>query len=113
MDETLGTWGQSFICTNSKSFLKVFIYLFFREGGREKEREREKHQCVVASHMAPTGDLAHNPGICPDGESNQRPFGSQPVLNPLSHTNQGNCITVNLTTTLYPPMCGSPEIVFV
>ena len=35
-----------------------------------------------------TGDLAHNPGLCPDWESNWWPFGSQPVLNPLSHTSQ-------------------------
>ena len=33
-------------------FLKDFIYLF-RERGREGEREGEKHQCVVAFHMAP------------------------------------------------------------
>ena len=32
---------------------------------------------VVASHMPPTGELAHNPGVCPDWKSNQRPFGSQ------------------------------------
>ena len=32
---------------------------------------------MVASHVPPTGDLAHNPGMCPDWESNQRPFGSQ------------------------------------
>ena len=57
-------------------FLNIFIYLFL-ERGREGKREGEKHQCLVASHMAPTGDLAHNPGMCPDWESNQRPFGSQ------------------------------------
>ena len=34
---------------------KGFIYLFFRERGREGEREGEKHQCVVASHVAPLG----------------------------------------------------------
>ena len=34
-------------------------------------REGEKHHCVVVSHMPPTGDLAHNPGMCPDWESNQ------------------------------------------
>ena len=45
--------------------------------GREGEREREKHKCVVASHMLPTGDLAHNPGMYPDWESNQLPCGSQ------------------------------------
>ena len=26
---------------------------------------------------APTGDLAHNPGMCPDWELNQWPFGFQ------------------------------------
>ena len=25
----------------------------------------EKHQCVVASRVSPTGDLARNPGMCP------------------------------------------------
>ena len=53
----------------------LFIYLF-KEKGREREREGEKHRCVVASFTPPTGDLAGNPGICPDWESNQRPFGS-------------------------------------
>ena len=41
------------------------------------EREGEKHQCVVVSHVLPTRDLAHNPGMCPDWESNWRPFGFQ------------------------------------
>ena len=41
------------------------------------EREGEKHWCVVASHVPPTGDLARSPGMCPDWELNQRPFGSQ------------------------------------
>ena len=42
-----------------KVILKYFMYLFFREerGGRK----RQKHQCVVASHAPPTGDLACNP----------------------------------------------------
>ena len=56
-------------------FLKTLF--IFRDRGREGEREGEKHQCVVASHVPPTGDLAHIPGMCPDWESNQRPFGSQ------------------------------------
>ena len=59
-------------------FLKDIIYLFiFRQMGREGERQGEKHQCVVASHVPPTGDLAHNPGMCPDWELNWRPFGPQ------------------------------------
>ena len=56
-------------------FFLSFIYLFL-DRGREGERGGDKHQCVVASHAPPTGDLAHNPGMCPDGELNQRPFGS-------------------------------------
>ena len=57
-------------------FLKDFIYICLERGkGREKEREREregeKHQCVVASNIPPTGDLARNPGMCPDWESDQ------------------------------------------
>ena len=49
----------------------------FKERGREEEREGEKHQCVVVSHAPPTGDLACNPGMCSDWESNWRPFSSQ------------------------------------
>ena len=50
-----------------KKIFKDFIYLFL-ERGREGERGREKHQCVVASHAPPTGDLAYKPGMCPDWE---------------------------------------------
>ena len=45
-------------------FLKRFYLFIFRERGREEEREGEKYQCVVASRLPPTGDLAHNPGLC-------------------------------------------------
>ena len=57
-------------------FLKDFIYLFL-EIGEEKEKEGEKNQCVVAAWVPPTADPACNPGMCPDWESNQRPFGLQ------------------------------------
>ena len=33
--------------------------------------------CGGLSHHLPTGDLAPNPGVCPDWELNQRPFGLQ------------------------------------
>ena len=62
--------------------LKDFIYLLLERGERrEKERERnsnvlEIHQSVI-SCTPPAGDLAHNPGMCPDWELNQRLFGSQ------------------------------------
>ena len=51
-------------------FFKRFYLFIFREKGRmEGEREGEKHESG-ASHTPPTRDLAHNPGICPDGELN-------------------------------------------
>ena len=61
-------------------FFKIFIYLFLETSeGREEERERnidvwEKNQSV-AFRMPPTGELASNPGMCPNWELNQQPFG--------------------------------------
>ena len=46
----------------------------FRKRGREGEREPSMCGC---SWHAPYWDLARNPGMCPDWESNQWPFGSQ------------------------------------
>ena len=37
----------------------------------------EKHQSVVAFHGLPSGDLALNPGMCPDWESNRPTFDLQ------------------------------------
>ena len=56
--------------------IKILLFIF-RERGKEGEKEGEKNQCVVASCKTPTGDLACNPGLWPDWESNQQPFGSQ------------------------------------
>ena len=68
--------GTHFKCTIRLGVFKDFIYLFL-ERGREGDREGEKHQCVVAFHTPPTGDLACKPVMCPDWESNQSLFGSQ------------------------------------
>ena len=91
-------YSSIYDCIKSKwwllNFLFIYIYIwrFYLFIGREREGDWEgkKHQCVVVSRMPPTGDLACNPGMCPDLESNRRPFGSQAgtVLNPLSHTSQ-------------------------
>ena len=45
------------------------ILFIFRERGREGERGGEKHQCGCL-YAPPFGDLTHNPGMCPDWESN-------------------------------------------
>ena len=60
------------------AFKKIFYLFIFKE----REEEGEKHQCVVAAHAPATGDLAHNPGMCPDWEWNQQPFGSQAHAQP-------------------------------
>ena len=87
-------WGGNSLCasifwkrlerTSIIFFLKCLVeffsfryYLFiFREGKGGRKRGREC-QCVVASPVSPTGDLAHNPGMCPDWELNRWPFGLQ------------------------------------
>ena len=57
-------------------FLKILFIYFFREGkgGRKRGRETSMWGCLLC---APTGDLARNPGMCPDWEFNQWLFGSQ------------------------------------
>ena len=62
-------------------FFKRFYFFIFREKGGEKEGEKQIHG-PVASPTPPTGDPASNPGMCPDWESNQRPFGSQAGAQP-------------------------------
>ena len=53
-------------------FFKFYLFLEIGEG-REKERERnfvtEEAHPSVASHVPPTRDLAHIPGMGPDWES--------------------------------------------
>ena len=44
--------------------------------GREGERERNISVWLPLP-APPTGDLARNPGMCPDWELNWQPFGSQ------------------------------------
>ena len=48
----------------------------FREGKGGRKRGRETSVCDCLSNTPP-GDLARNLGMCPDWESNWRPFGLQ------------------------------------
>ena len=65
-------------CWKYEFFFKYFVYLFLEsEQGREKERERNINVWLPLTCPPNTGDLACNPGMCPDWESNQRPFGLQ------------------------------------
>ena len=57
-------------------FKKDFIYLFLERGeGSENERERNINVCLPLAH--PLLGTWCNPGVCPDWESNWRPFGLQ------------------------------------
>ena len=56
-------------------FFKI-LFVYFQTEGKGR-RKRGKHQYVVASQAPPISDLAHNPGMCPDWESNLQPFGLQ------------------------------------
>ena len=81
-------------CFNDLFLKKDFIYFYFqREEEGKGEREGQKHQCVVASSMPPTGDLATTQACAWTGNGTGD-SGSQPVLNPLSHISQGVCFNV-------------------
>ena len=63
--------------------------------------------CGCLSHgpsLASTGDLARNPGMCPDWELNRQPFGLQPTFNPLSYTSQGLFLYKKLYFKTMAPM---------
>ena len=78
----------------------LFVCLFvFRETGREGEKEGKKHQCAVSFHMLLTGDLACNPSMCPDWESNQQPFGLQAGTQ-STELHQPGPVAQNLVTSL-------------
>ena len=86
-------------------FLKILF--IFRERGRQREREGNISMWLPLA-CPQMGNLACNPGMCPDWETNQQRFGSQASTNPLSHTRQGSlfyflifiCIFVFLSTIL-------------
>ena len=91
--------------------LLLFSPLTYREKGREGERMGEKHQCVVASHAPPTGDLAslqprHVSCLSEDRTGDR--LVCRRALNPLSHTSQGYT-PVFKETKHCPGWCGSVD----
>ena len=64
-------------------FLSLFLSLsFFLEGGERKEKDRERTSMCGCLSRPPTGDLARNPGMRPDLESNGDPLVRRSMLNP-------------------------------
>ena len=67
----INSWNTVDFSSSFKDFFKDFIYLFiYLFLDRGERRQKEKRQYMVASQAPPTGDLAHNPGMCPEWESN-------------------------------------------
>ena len=77
-------------------FLKILFIYIEREGKGGGERGgsidvREKHPSV-ASCAPPTGeDLARNPGMCPDWESNPQPYSLQAGAQSTEQHHPGQC----------------------
>ena len=91
------------------TFYCLRFYLFiFRQSGREGEREEEKHQCVVASHVPQLGIWPATQACALTGNQTGNPLVRRPVLNPLSHTSQGRdfyfklCISFSFFLPLNP-----------
>ena len=80
-------------CQTGFFFLRFYLFL---ERGKEREEERETNISVrekyqlIASHTPPTRNLACNPGMYSDWESNQQPFNFCTIPIPLRHTSQGS-----------------------
>ena len=75
-------------------FLKVFIH-FEREVKGRRKRGRETLMCGCPS-SPPIGDLASNPGTCPDWESNQRSFSLQAGTQSTEPHQPGPRMTLNI-----------------
>ena len=77
--------------------------LLFRERGRERGQEREKHQCERETSIgclpyvpglgivwAQTRDRTCNPGMCTDQELNLHFLAMEQCSDQMNHTSQGN-----------------------
>ena len=65
-----------------------YVFIYFRENGEESEKERETNMMwkrsidLLPLSCPQLGNLACHPGLCPDRESNQGPFGLQDNTQP-------------------------------
>ena len=82
-------------------FILIFKILFlFRGEGREKEGE--KHPCVVASHAYPTGTRPAAQQCVLTGNQTGNPLLCRLALNPLSHSSQGGFLCfISFNTTSF------------
>ena len=89
-------WIVTFIKYKELTFFLRF-YLFLEKG---EGKEREKHQCVVASYMPPMGTWPATQACALTGNQTCNPLLHRPILNPLSYNSQGknwHSYALNLT----------------
>ena len=96
--------AHSSVIIEGITFLSFHLFIY-RESGREGERERNINVCFH------TGDLACNPGKCPDWESNQQPFDSQACAQ-STEPQQPGWYHLNLRTPK-PRLCEVGVFIFV
>ena len=86
-----------------KLLFQGFVYFLERKGKKEVgERDVWEKHWLVASCVPPTGDLAPNPGMCPDWEWNQWPFGLQGGAQP-TEPHQPGLVRKFFTSTEFSP----------
>ena len=109
-DESIITHLSSFhyVLHSCLSFLESFTFFFFKilflERGEGREKGRETAMCGCLSHASLTGDLAHSPGMCPDWESNQGPFGLQASAQSTELHQPGWNLSLLFTNVLSSPL---------
>ena len=93
-------WSPS----HTVSFSLKSLFMYFSREGREGERVGEKFQCErktsVTSCIPPTGDLAHNPGMCLTGNPTSDLLVCWMTPNPLKHTSQGYTVSFNFRNSV-------------
>ena len=75
---------------------RFYLYIF-GDRGRKRERKGEKHPCERETSVTcqlpfrctPTRNQTHNPGMCPDRESNLQPFTFQDDAQPTESCQSG------------------------
>ena len=70
-------------------FLKILFIYFYRQEGREKERERKISVWLPLPHPL-LGTWSATQACVLTGNRSNNPSVHRPVLNPLSHTSQGS-----------------------
>ena len=71
-------------------FKDFYVFIFKREGKGRRKRERNINVWLPLT-LLQLGNLAHNPGLCLDWESNLQPFGSQAYAQSTELYQSGLC----------------------